>query len=65
MNINDGNLERWENITPSFNYDKNVPFFDITVPTNDNVRFGYIFSKFIGTNKPILLTGTTGKKISN
>ncbi|XP_034941913.1 dynein heavy chain 6, axonemal [Chelonus insularis] len=53
-------FDLWQNILPTFQYDENVPFFEILVPTIDTVRFGYLIKKMIMANKPVFITGTTG-----
>ncbi|XP_070183890.1 dynein axonemal heavy chain 6-like, partial [Littorina saxatilis] len=53
-------LDAWEKIVPSFRYDKEVPFFDMLVPTIDTVRFGYILDKLLSVRHSVLYTGGTG-----
>lgn len=61
MNIDGHRLEPWSKIIPVFTYDKEIPFFEMLVPTIDTVRFGHIMEKLINVNYPVLLTGDTGK----
>ncbi|CAH1180440.1 unnamed protein product [Phaedon cochleariae] len=60
MDVVGHRLEPWVRITPQFNYDKEVPFFETLVPTMDTVRFGYIMERLIYVNHPVFLTGDTG-----
>ncbi|CAE1329165.1 DNAH [Acanthosepion pharaonis] len=53
-------LEFWEKIVPNFKYDKNVPFFEILVPTVDTVRYGHLLQKLLQVKHPVLFTGDTG-----
>lgn len=53
-------MDSWEKIVPSFRYDKEVPFFDMLVPTVDTVRFGYILDKLLSVQRSVLYTGGTG-----
>ena len=53
-------MDTWEKIVPSFRYDKEVPFFDMLVPTVDTVRFGYILDKLLSVRRSVLYTGGTG-----
>ncbi|KAL8568337.1 Dynein heavy chain 6, axonemal [Nucella lapillus] len=53
-------MDTWEKIVPSFRYDKEVPFFDMLVPTVDTVRYGYILDKLLSVRRSVLYTGGTG-----
>lgn len=53
-------MDAWEKIVPSFRYDKEVPFFDMLVPTVDTVRYGYILEKLLSVRHSVLYTGGTG-----
>lgn len=63
MNLNTKRLESWNKIVPVFKFNRDVPFFEMTVPTTDTVKFGYIMEKLVAINKPVLFTGGTGKNI--
>ncbi|XP_043489610.1 dynein axonemal heavy chain 6 [Polistes fuscatus] len=60
MNIQTRRLDLWVKVMPIFEYDKNIPFFDIIVPTINTIRYGYIMQKLIMINMPVLFTGGTG-----
>ncbi|XP_038615472.1 dynein heavy chain 6, axonemal [Tachyglossus aculeatus] len=53
-------LDPWERIIPSFQYSRDIPFFDMLVPTTDTVRYGYLMEKLLAVKHPVLLTGITG-----
>ncbi|KAH3860157.1 hypothetical protein DPMN_023048 [Dreissena polymorpha] len=53
-------MDMWEKIVPSFKYNKEVPFFEMLVPTVDTVRFGYLLEKLLAVRHPVLYTGETG-----
>ena len=53
-------MDQWERIVPQFKYDKNLPFFDMLVPTVDTVRFGYLLEKLLAVKQSVLYTGDTG-----
>uniref|UniRef100_A0A6I8NU96 Dynein axonemal heavy chain 6 n=1 Tax=Ornithorhynchus anatinus TaxID=9258 RepID=A0A6I8NU96_ORNAN len=53
-------LDPWERIIPPFKYSKDIPFFDMLVPTIDTVRYGYLMEKLLAVKHPVLLTGITG-----
>ncbi|KAG7486149.1 dynein heavy chain 6, axonemal [Solea senegalensis] len=60
MNFDHKQLESWEKIIPSFNYNKEQPFFEMLVPTTDTVRYGYLMEKLLSVGRPVLFTGDTG-----
>ena len=53
-------MDQWERIVPAFKYNKEVPFFEMLVPTVDTVRFGYLLEKLLKVNQSVLYTGGTG-----
>ncbi|XP_069668946.1 dynein axonemal heavy chain 6 isoform X3 [Periplaneta americana] len=53
-------LDLWERLTPLFQYNPAVPFFDITVPTTETIRMGYIMERLLEVKYPVLFTGLTG-----
>lgn len=53
-------LDQWERIVPKFQYNKEVQFFEMLVPTVDTVRFGYLLEKLLAVNRSVLYTGGTG-----
>ncbi|KAJ8983473.1 hypothetical protein NQ317_014931 [Molorchus minor] len=60
MDIGSKKLEPWQRIIPKFEYNKDIPFFEMLVPTIDTVRFGYIMERLVYVNHPVFLTGDTG-----
>uniref|UniRef100_K7FYG4 Dynein axonemal heavy chain 6 n=1 Tax=Pelodiscus sinensis TaxID=13735 RepID=K7FYG4_PELSI len=53
-------LESWERVIPTFKYSREVPFFEMLVPTTDTVRYGYLMEKLLAVKHSVLLTGITG-----
>ena len=53
-------MDSWERIVPAFKYNKEIPFFEMLVPTTDTVRFGFLLEKFLSVNHSVLYTGDTG-----
>ena len=53
-------MDMWEKIVPAFRYNKEIPFFEMLVPTVDTVRFGYLLEKLLAVQYPVLYTGGTG-----
>lgn len=43
-----------------FVFDKDVPFFQMLVPTIDTQRFAYCLEVLLEKEKPTLFTGVTG-----
>ncbi|XP_078448652.1 dynein axonemal heavy chain 6 [Lampetra planeri] len=60
MDYDSNRLDPWERIVPSFRYNKEVPFFEMLVPTTDTMRFGYLMEKLLAVKHSVLFTGTTG-----
>ncbi len=52
---------QWEEILRSgWKYDATIPFYKITVPTVDTVRYNYLVSRLIKAQNPVLLCGPVG-----
>lgn len=62
VDIQTGSFDQWETLIPTFNYSPKIPFFEITVPTKETVRMGYIAERLLAVNHPVLFTGLTGKR---
>ncbi|KAJ8313399.1 hypothetical protein KUTeg_009027 [Tegillarca granosa] len=60
MDFETRRMDVWEKIVPSFKYNKEIPFFEMLVPTIDTVRFGYILEKLLAVKYSVLYTGGTG-----
>lgn len=60
MDFDTKRMEAWEKILPQFKYNKEVPFFEMLVPTVDTVRYGYLLEKLLAVNQSVLYTGNTG-----
>ena len=56
----EGEFVSWDEIIPEFEYDLNMSFFDIVVPTKDTACFSWFLDKNIKLLNPIFITGTTG-----
>ncbi|KAH8862654.1 Dynein heavy chain 6, axonemal [Schistosoma japonicum] len=53
-------MDNWEKMLNTFIYNKQIPFFDMIVPTVDTVRYGYMLDKLLAANQSVLFTGLTG-----
>uniref|UniRef100_A0A8C3IXU7 Dynein axonemal heavy chain 6 n=1 Tax=Chrysemys picta bellii TaxID=8478 RepID=A0A8C3IXU7_CHRPI len=60
MDFDSRRLDLWERIIPTFKYSREVPFFEMLVPTTDTVRYGYLMEKLLAVRHSVLLTGITG-----
>ncbi|CAM5115591.1 unnamed protein product [Eretmochelys imbricata] len=60
MDFDSRRLDLWERIIPTFKYSRQVPFFEMLVPTTDTVRYGYLMEKLLAVRHSVLLTGITG-----
>jgi len=50
----------WSLKVPAFVYDKDVPYFELLVPTNDSVRHSYCLEMLLGREKSSFYTGLSG-----
>uniref|UniRef100_A0A8D0TJA1 AAA+ ATPase domain-containing protein n=1 Tax=Sus scrofa TaxID=9823 RepID=A0A8D0TJA1_PIG len=60
MDFDTKRLDPWERIIPTFKYSRDIPFFEMLVPTADTVRFGYLMEKLLAVKHSVLFTGITG-----
>ncbi|KAF6103026.1 dynein axonemal heavy chain 6 [Phyllostomus discolor] len=60
MDFDTKRLDPWERIIPTFKYNRDIPFFEMLVPTVDTVRFGYLMEKLLAVRHSVLFTGMTG-----
>ncbi|XP_055643505.1 dynein axonemal heavy chain 6 [Toxorhynchites rutilus septentrionalis] len=52
--------ENWIAIHPQFEYNPNVPYFDLLVPTLDTTKYGYVAQMLFNDQNPVMFTGDTG-----
>jgi dynein heavy chain len=64
LNIESRRLDLWESLVPVFTYNPSTPFFEMTVPTMETIKMGFIMERLLEVNHPVLLTGLTGKTAS-
>lgn len=50
----------WKDKTPDFVYEKDMPYFEILVPTPETTRYVQVISWLLDSNKPVFATGKTG-----
>ncbi|XP_049864535.1 dynein axonemal heavy chain 6 [Schistocerca gregaria] len=60
VNIPQKRMSLWSSIVPAFQFDREMPFFEMLVPTTDTVRFGYVTERLLSVRRHVLLTGDTG-----
>jgi dynein heavy chain, axonemal len=53
-------LRSWNDVVPSFAYDKSVPYFQMLVPTLDTVRYSHLLDTCLHVQRSVLFTGVTG-----
>ncbi|XP_055473278.1 dynein axonemal heavy chain 2-like, partial [Psammomys obesus] len=49
-----------EKLPKSWRYPPNAPFYKITVPTVDTIRYNYLVSTLVANQNPVLLVGPVG-----
>ncbi|KAI8619311.1 dynein heavy chain and region D6 of dynein motor-domain-containing protein [Chytriomyces sp. MP71] len=50
----------WDDIVPSFTYSKDIPYFQMIVPTADTVKYSYLLESLLTNGYRTLFTGGTG-----
>jgi dynein heavy chain len=50
----------WSDQVTPFEYDKNLPYSSILVPTADTVKFKFILDKLLRGGNNVLISGETG-----
>jgi dynein heavy chain len=45
---------------PAFVYDKEIPYFELLVPTSDTYKHSYLMEMLMGIEKNVFFTGITG-----
>ena len=53
-------FKSWNDKSPNFEFNKDVPYFNLLVPTIDTIRYSYIVENFLKNNKLVYVTGHTG-----
>jgi dynein heavy chain len=56
----EGTFTTFLEIVPSFQYDKELSYFQLIVPTKSTVCYNYFVTKFIDIKSHIFITGVTG-----
>ncbi|KAL4487471.1 hypothetical protein ABPG72_006991 [Tetrahymena utriculariae] len=57
---NDLTFRHWNDKTPEFVYDKEIPYFNLLVPTLDTVRYSFFTEWLLSFKKHMYLTGMSG-----
>lgn len=53
-------FENWNSIVPNFEYNRDIPYFELLVPTVDSIRYSYVIQRLVQINQPVMITGVTG-----
>jgi len=56
----DKSFKPWSLRVPQFVYDKDIPYFELLVPTTDTYRHAYCLELLLSREKPAFFTGFTG-----
>ena len=60
VDINKKSWINWNTIVPKFNYNKDIPYFQMLVPTTDTIKYTTLLKTLIKIKKAIFFTGVTG-----
>ncbi|KAJ3055760.1 Dynein heavy chain 10, axonemal [Rhizophlyctis rosea] len=50
----------WNNYVPAYEHKRNMPFYEILVPTMDTVRHTWLLQKLMHIKRPVLFVGEVG-----
>lgn len=53
-------LANWDTIVDVFEYNPEIKFFEMLVPTIDTTSFGYVAALLLEARRPVMFTGDTG-----
>jgi len=56
----DKSFKPWVTKVPAFVFDKDVPYFELLVPTADTYKYSYCLDLLLSKEKPSFFTGYTG-----
>lgn len=60
VDVNEARFRHWQEIVPKFVYSPQTPYFKMTVPTPDSVRFTFLLRALTAARTPAYVTGVTG-----
>jgi len=60
VNFQEIKLKTFETIVPKFKYERNVPFFNILVPTAEYIKHNLLIDLLMKNNSNLLITGNSG-----
>jgi dynein heavy chain len=60
MKSKEKGFKHWNTKVPAFVYDKEVPYFELLVPTNDSYKHSYCLELLLSREKPSFFTGLSG-----
>ena len=60
LDLNAKEIKKWGAITPEYHFEKEMPFFNILVPTDETTRARYVLEKMMPYGKNVLFMGETG-----
>ena len=53
-------FRNWSELVPEWEYEPELPYFSILVPTSDTVKFKFLLDKLVSGGCNLLLSGETG-----
>ena len=62
MDYTNKKMDPWERIVPPFQFDPDMSFVNIVVPTVDTIRYSYLLDKLLAVNTSVMFTGATGQR---
>ena len=56
----DKSFKPWSSKVPAFVFDKDIPYFELLVPTSDTYKYSFCLELLLSREKPSFFTGYTG-----
>ena len=53
-------FKSWASRVSTFAYDRDLPYFDLIVPTQDTTKYSFLMETLLAVEKPLFFTGVSG-----
>ena len=60
LNLNENELQPWENLNREFQFNKNAKFYNFFVDTRETVQVSWLLGKFVQGLDPFYISGYSG-----
>jgi dynein heavy chain len=60
VDLKQNGLSLWDSVVPSFKFSKDIPYFQMIVPTSGTVKYTYLLNELVGCNSSVIFSGSSG-----